>query len=572
MVSAADGDPAHRRRPVGGAAPGPGRVAALAHEVDGFVRAAVADKRRSPGDDLISLLVRARDQDGLISEDELHGQVMMMLVAGQDPSINSVGNSLHALLAHPGQLAALRDDPTLIGTGMNELLHYESPLPFTSWRGTLEPVEFGEVTVPAEDSLFLCLGAANRDPARSPEPDRLDLHRTGPGHLAFGHGAHYCLGAHVGRMTAEAAVTTVLRRLPGLRPAGPPRWRPSMFERGSASCPSPGTSRGGGPPGEPLGDPGRTEGDARRVRRCRSRAGRQADRVHRGPGPRLARPDADDRGRRERFGVRIPDEVAWELHTVGSVVSYVEERDIGEIWVRGDSVADGYLGDPRTTAEHFAATTADGEGPFLRTGDLGLLQDGELFVTGRAKDLIIANGRNIHPQDIERVSESTDPATGLCAAFPLPDASGHEHIVLVQEVRPLHLDGRTPASLADLVRRLLAHELRLAVQVVVVGPMSVPRTTSGKIQRSRTGDELRAGRLSPLHRDLASGHQTLTRRRLAAAAGPRRFVGRRPGRPPSAGPRRRSGRRPRCDVPSSPSAPARRGGRGAVAASGPSRH
>lgn len=227
MVSAADGDPAHRRRPVGGAAPGPGRVAALAHEVDGFVRAAVADKRRSPGDDLISLLVRARDQDGLISEDELHGQVMMMLVAGQDPSINSVGNSLHALLAHPGQLAALRDDPTLIGTGKNELLRYESPLPFTSWRGTLEPVEFGEVTVPAEDSLFLCLGAANRDPARFPEPDRLDLHRTGPGHLAFGHGAHYCLGAHVGRMTAEAAVTTVLRRLPGLRPAGPPRWRPA---------------------------------------------------------------------------------------------------------------------------------------------------------------------------------------------------------------------------------------------------------------------------------------------------------------------------------------------------------
>ena len=212
-------------------------VAALAHEVDGFVRAAVADKRRSPGDDLISLLVRARDQDGLISEDELHGQVMMMLVAGQDPSINSVGNSLHALLAHPDQLTALRDDPTLIGTGMNELLRYESPLPFTSWRGTLEPVEFGEVTVPADDSLFLCLGAANRDPARFPDPDRLDLYRTAPGHLAFGHGAHYCLGAHIGRMTAEAAVTTVLRRLPGLRPDGTPRWRPSMFERGLSVLP-----------------------------------------------------------------------------------------------------------------------------------------------------------------------------------------------------------------------------------------------------------------------------------------------------------------------------------------------
>ncbi|WP_320780840.1 aldehyde dehydrogenase family protein [Streptomyces sp. CRN 30] len=212
-------------------------VASLAHEIDAFVGGAVAEKRRSPGDDLISLLVRARDQDGLLSEDELHGQVMMMLVAGQDPSINSVGNSLHALLAHPEQLAALRDDPSLLASGIGELLRYESPLPFTSWRGTLEPVAFGDVTVPADESLFLCIGAANRDPARFPDPDRLDLTRPTSGHLAFGHGAHYCLGAHIGRMTAEAAVTTVLRRLPGLRPAGTPRWRPSMFERGLATLP-----------------------------------------------------------------------------------------------------------------------------------------------------------------------------------------------------------------------------------------------------------------------------------------------------------------------------------------------
>ncbi|GHE12934.1 aldehyde dehydrogenase family protein [Streptomyces alanosinicus] len=212
-------------------------VAALAHEVDAFVRAAVAEKRRAPGDDLISLLVRARDEDGLLSEDELHGQVMMMLVAGQDPSINSVGNSLHALLTHPGQLTALRDDPSLIATAVGELLRHESPLPFTSWRGTLKPVEFGDVTVPANESLFLCIGAANRDPARFPEPDRLDLRRPTPGHLAFGHGAHYCLGAHIGRMTAEAAVTGVLRRLPGLRLDGTPRWRPSMFERGLSVLP-----------------------------------------------------------------------------------------------------------------------------------------------------------------------------------------------------------------------------------------------------------------------------------------------------------------------------------------------
>ncbi|MEV6672012.1 fatty acyl-AMP ligase [Streptomyces sp. NPDC051162] len=95
----------------------------------------------------------------------------------------------------------------------------------------------------------------------------------------------------------------------------------------------------------------------------------------------------------------------------------LKDGHVGEIWVGGDSIADGYLGDPQATAEHFTVTTADGDGPFLRTGDLGFLQDGELYVTGRAKDLIIVNGRNIHPQDIERISETADPATGPCPAF-----------------------------------------------------------------------------------------------------------------------------------------------------------
>ncbi|MBM7170268.1 hypothetical protein JQK87_18040 [Streptomyces sp. G44] len=149
-----------------------------------------------------------------------------------------------------------------------------------------------------------------------------------------------------------------------------------------------------------------------------------------------------------------------------------------------------------------AIDTACSSGPFLRTGDLGFLLEGELYVTGRAKDLIIVNGRNVHPQDIERVSETTDPATGPCAAFALPDPSGTERVVLVQEVRPLHLDGRTPADLADLIKRRLAQELRLAAHVVIVGPMGVPRTTSGKVQRARARDELRSSGFTPLHSDL----------------------------------------------------------------------
>ncbi|MEU2563222.1 fatty acyl-AMP ligase [Streptomyces longispororuber] len=175
---------------------------------------------------------------------------------------------------------------------------------------------------------------------------------------------------------------------------------------------------------------------------------------------------------------------------------------VGEIWVRGDSVAHGYLDETEATAAHFAARTTDGQGPYLRTGDLGFLHHGELYVTGRAKDLIIVNGRNIHPQDLERLSESADPATGPCAAFALPDASGTERVVLVQEIRPLHLDGRTPAALADVIKQRLARELRLHADVVIVGPMSVPRTTSGKVQRARTREALRSARLTPLHSDL----------------------------------------------------------------------
>lgn len=189
-----------------------------------------------------------------------------------------------------------------------------------------------------------------------------------------------------------------------------------------------------------------------------------------------------------------------EVHIVDAAASCpLDEGQVGEIWVRGPSVAAGYLADPQATAAHFAATTADGDGPFLRTGDLGFFQDGELYVTGRAKDMIITNGRNIHPQDIERISETADPATGPCAAFALPDASGDERIVVVQEIRPLHLQGHTPATLADLIRKRLAHELRLPVNVLIVAPHTVPRTTSGKVRRAQAREDLRAGRVTPLH-------------------------------------------------------------------------
>ncbi|MEU6485385.1 aldehyde dehydrogenase family protein [Streptomyces sp. NPDC046887] len=210
---------------------------AMAFQADALITEILNDKRLRPGDDLLSLLVRGCDEEGLLSDDELAGMFMLMLVAGQDPSINSVGNSMLTLLTHPDQAELLRREPALIGSATDELLRYCSPLTFTSWRGTLEPVDFGGVTVPADESLIVSLAAANRDPARFPDPDRIDLRRERNHHLAYGHGAHYCLGAQIGRLTAETAISTLLRRLPGLRLAGPVRFRPGQFERGLDALP-----------------------------------------------------------------------------------------------------------------------------------------------------------------------------------------------------------------------------------------------------------------------------------------------------------------------------------------------
>jgi cytochrome P450/acyl-CoA reductase-like NAD-dependent aldehyde dehydrogenase len=210
---------------------------ALTYQADQIINDILADKRRRPGEDLLSLLITACDQEGIITSDELHGMLLLMLVAGQDPSINTVGNSMHTLLTHPDKADEIRSDPALIGSATDELLRFNSPLTFTSWRGTLEPVEFSGVTVPAGESLILSLASANRDERHFDHPDELDFHRESNHHLAYGHGAHYCLGAQIGRITAETAISTLLRRLPSLRLDGAVRWRPGQFERGLDALP-----------------------------------------------------------------------------------------------------------------------------------------------------------------------------------------------------------------------------------------------------------------------------------------------------------------------------------------------
>jgi len=172
----------------------------------------------------------------------------------------------------------------------------------------------------------------------------------------------------------------------------------------------------------------------------------------------------------------------------------------GEVWVAGDSVGRGYWGNPALSAETFEAFDAGGEGPFLRTGDLGRLVGGELVVTGRLKDLLIVRGRNLHPQDIEWCAQAVDPVmrTGYGAAFAVAGEDGDE-AVLVQELERAVPE---PGSLAHAVRRVVADAFDLPLAAVVfVRSGSLPRTSSGKIRRSACREAYLGGQLAVLHVD-----------------------------------------------------------------------
>jgi uncharacterized OsmC-like protein len=128
-----------------------------------------------------------------------------------------IGNGVVALLAHPGQLAALRADPGRLPAAIEELIRFTAPVPHATFRVTAEPVTLADVQIPAHEQVLVCLGAANRDPGRFPEPDALDIGRGDGPNLGFGHGPHYCLGAPLARLEARVAFDELLGRHPGLR-------------------------------------------------------------------------------------------------------------------------------------------------------------------------------------------------------------------------------------------------------------------------------------------------------------------------------------------------------------------
>ena len=176
----------------------------------------VAEKRRAPADDLTSALVEATADGDRLDERELVAMVAAMIMAGSDTVRAFLGNAVLALLDHPDQRAALVAGADT-ATAVEELLRYEGALTTALFRVTTEDVDLAGTRLPAGSPVIAGLLAANRDPARFADPGRLDLARTGPRHVGFGHGLHNCLGAALARMEIGLSVTALFRRFPGLR-------------------------------------------------------------------------------------------------------------------------------------------------------------------------------------------------------------------------------------------------------------------------------------------------------------------------------------------------------------------
>ena len=208
------------------------RGRAARHALGEYFRGLLPERRRHPRADLLSLLLAAEEQGDKLTEDELLATCVLIFIAGHETTVNLLGNGLLALLQHPDQLRQLRADPALLPGAVEELLRYDSPVQRTA-RVTNSEVELRGKTIPRHALVVAAIGAANRDPERFAEPDRLDLARRDKDHIAFGFGIHFCLGAPLARIEAQVALGTLLRRMPRLALAATaPEWRESSTLRG----------------------------------------------------------------------------------------------------------------------------------------------------------------------------------------------------------------------------------------------------------------------------------------------------------------------------------------------------
>ncbi|MCD0483894.1 cytochrome P450 [Streptacidiphilus sp. ASG 303] len=234
----------HGGGPRGGVARAVKRMRTYLAELIHRKRAALTAEPQ-PGEDLISGLIRASDHGEHLTENEAAAMAFILLFAGFETTVNLIGNGTYALLRNPGQRALLQaslraGDTALLAGAVEELLRYDGPVELATWRFATTPLTIGGTAIPAGDPVLVVLAAADRDPARFDGPDTLDLARRDNPHLGFGHGIHYCLGAPLARLEAQAALATLLTRLPDLGLAAAPedlRWRGGLIMRGLRELP-----------------------------------------------------------------------------------------------------------------------------------------------------------------------------------------------------------------------------------------------------------------------------------------------------------------------------------------------
>jgi pimeloyl-[acyl-carrier protein] synthase len=202
-----------------------------------YFRELIAERRASPRADLLSGLIAAEEVGDRLREDELLATCILLLVAGHETTVNLIGNGTLALLRHRDQLRRLREDPGLIASAVEELLRYDGPVQRTA-RVSGEDVAIAGRTIAKGELVMPFIGAADRDPAQFPDPDRLDIARTDNRHIAFGWGIHFCLGAPLARLEGQIALNTLVRRLPKLALAtDKPEYRESLTLRGLSTLP-----------------------------------------------------------------------------------------------------------------------------------------------------------------------------------------------------------------------------------------------------------------------------------------------------------------------------------------------
>ncbi|MFG2885505.1 cytochrome P450 [Streptomyces sp. NPDC048297] len=200
-------------------------------EFSAYLRELIAERREEPGEDLISGLIAAHDGGDRLSEQEMISTAVLLLNAGHEATVNATVNGWWALFRHPGQLAALRADHSLVPTAVEELMRYDTPLQlFERW--VLDDIEIDGTTIPRGSEVALLFGSANHDPEVFADPGRLDLTRVDNPHISFSAGIHYCIGAPLARIELAASMTALLERAPTLTLAADPERRPNFVIRG----------------------------------------------------------------------------------------------------------------------------------------------------------------------------------------------------------------------------------------------------------------------------------------------------------------------------------------------------